>query len=360
MERLAPLHLLLKAATLLAIMLPLQGCLMPTDAPEGEYGVGSFTIAMEDPHRPEIMTRNPDDHRKLALQFWYPTTVHKQIRLSYYLELVPKNVFSKIDAPLIAESGPLPLVLMSHGLGGNRNHSEFITESLAANGYLVAGIDHTYYGGPVRFPDGSMLSSIVNMLRFTGSKVTDELLATYFDEWVADCHWVMAEIQRINSDPESPLYQRIDLNRIVMASHSFGGAMGLQCASERSDIVATIAMDGALRGTVKDAGTDVPFMMIWPGDAENTVDYRFDEGAFENSPTYYWASIQNGDHGDFAVHNRILKPGGTPDIHRKQEIILHLIHGFLKHYLRGETASVVESLNLAEMPAVRYGESITQ
>lgn len=331
---------------------------MPTDAPQGEYSVGTFTVAMEDTVRSEIMTKNPDDHRKLALQFWYPTTPHNQIRLSYYLEIVPKNVFSKMDAPVVAENGPLPLVLMSHGLGGNRNHSEFITESLAANGYLVAGIDHTYYGGPVRFPDGSLLSSILNMLRFTGSKVTDELLATYFDDWVVDCHWVMDELGRINSDPDSPLYQRIDLSRIAMVSHSFGGAMGMQCASERSDILATIAMDGALRGTVKDEGTTVPFMMIWPGDSENTVDHRFDAGAFEHSPVYYWASIQNGDHGDFADHNRILKPGGTPDIHRKQDIVLQLIDGFLKHYLLGATASVKESLDLEQLPEVRYGEKV--
>lgn len=347
-----------KTALTLLMLLPLQGCLIPVDNPIGDFGVGTVSYAMEDQNRPEIMTQNPDDHRQLKLQFWYPTDQHGFQRLSYYLELVPKVVHSLLDAPVTGNQSRLPLVVMSHGLGGNGNHSEFISEALASNGYLVAGIDHTYYGGPVRFPDGKILSSIPNMLRFTGSKVTDDLLATYFEEWIKDCHWVMDEIQRIDQDPSSPFYQRIDTTRIAMVSHSFGGAMGMQCASERNDIVATVSMDGALRGTVKDFGTQVPFMMIWPGNASNSVDNRFVEGAFANSLLYHWASIQNAQHGDFADHNRLLNRGGTPTIQRKQEIILSLVQGFLKHYLLQETESVSESLDLEHMPEVRYGEKV--
>lgn len=331
---------------------------MPVDNPKGEFGVGTVSYAMEDPHRPEVMTQNPDDYRRLMLQFWYPTAPHGFQRMSYYLELVPKIVHSLLNAPITGKQSRLPLVVMSHGLGANRNHSEFISESLASNGYLVAGIDHTYYGGPVRFPDGTIRSSIQNMLRFTGSKVTNEVLTTYFNDWVKDCHWVMDEIQRIDQDPSSPLYQRIDTTRIAMVSHSFGGAMGMQCASERNDIVATLSMDGDLRGPVKDSGTQVPFMMIWPGNASNSVDNRFAEGAYANSPTYHWASIQNSQHGDFADHNRVLNPGGTPNIRRKQDIILNLIDAFLKRYLLQETSSVVESLELEEMPELRYGEEV--
>lgn len=344
-----------KHIMLLLISMALQGCLISTDSPEGEFSVGTMSYALDDTSRPEVMTKDPNDTRRLMLQFWYPTTPHRHLRLSYYLELIPKTVNSVINAPIIDTPDPLPLVIMSHGLGGNWNHSEFISESLAANGYLVAGVDHTYYGGPVKFPDGTLLSSIPNMLRFTGPRVTDELLADYFDVWVEDCHFLLGEIERLNQDPESMWYQRIDTQRIAMVSHSFGGAMGIQCATENSTIVANVNMDGDLRGAVKEDGTNTPFMMIWPGDSENNIEHRFDDGAYTNSPTFYWASIINAQHGDFADHNRLLNPGGTPSIKRKQQITLDLIHAFLDQYLMGTPNGLLNGQGLEEYPEIKFG-----
>lgn len=54
----------------------------------------------------------------------------------------------------------------------------------------------------------------------------------------------------------------------------------------------------------------------------------------------------------------MLNRGGTPTIQCKQEIILSLVQGFLKHYLLQETESVSESLDLEHMPEVRYGEKL--
>ncbi|MDX1695996.1 MAG: hypothetical protein R3208_19680, partial [Ketobacteraceae bacterium] len=249
---------------LLLFLLLVQGCI-GVSKPQGPYSVGTTTLGLVDASRSEVMTKDPDDVRRMLLQFWYPAPPHRHTRLSRYLEVVPKLVNSLVDAPILDTNEPLPLVIMSHGLGGNANHSEFISESLAANGYLVAAIDHTYYGGPVLFPGGEVLSSIPNMLRFTGPSVTEEKLQRYFDTWVEDCHFLLGELTRINSDPGSPWYQRMDTSRIAMVSHSFGGAMGMQCATGDSRIVATINMDGSLWGSVKETGTSTPFMMIWPG-----------------------------------------------------------------------------------------------
>ncbi|MCG8673624.1 MAG: hypothetical protein MI867_29825 [Pseudomonadales bacterium] len=342
---------------LLPVTLTLQGCLIPTGKPDGEYSVGTMSYGLEDPTRLEVMTDDPDDIRRIKLQFWYPTNTHRHLRLGHYLELVPKLVNSLIDAPILDTTEKFPLVIMSHGLGGNGNHSEFISESLASHGYLVAGLDHTYYGGPISFPNGDQLSSIINMLRFTGPQVTDELLADYFDVWVEDCHFLLEEINRINDDPESPWYQRIDTQEIAMVSHSFGGSMGMQCATEDSSIVATINMDGDLRGTVKDTGTTTPFMMIWPGDSENNVDHRFVDGAFSLSPNYYWASIINSQHGDFADHNRLLNPGGEPNIKRKHKIILDLIHAFLDEHLMGNENQLLRGEGLEDYPEMLLGKT---
>ena len=350
---------MIKALPAVAVVCLLQGCLIPVSEPEGEYGVGTQTLALEDVSRAEVMTTDTADHRKMLLQFWYPTEPHNHLRLSRYLELVPKTVNSLVDAPMIDDGKPLPLVIMSHGLGGNANHSEFISESLAANGYLVAGIDHTYYGGPVRFPDGSQLSSILNMLRFTGPNLNDDKIRSFFDVWVQDCHFLLSEIDRLNADPESEWYQRIDTDRIAMVSHSFGGAMGMECALEESRIVANVNMDGDLWGNVKQIGTATPFMMIWPGDASNSIANRFEDPAFALSDTFYWASITNGDHGDFADHNRLLNPGGEPDIFRKQKITLDLIHAFLdRHFLMRQDPGLLDGVGLDAYPELRLGAGV--
>ena len=57
----------------------LQGCLMSTDRPVGEFGVGTFSVEIQDPDRPERMTKASDDFRRLALQFWYPSDPHHRI-----------------------------------------------------------------------------------------------------------------------------------------------------------------------------------------------------------------------------------------------------------------------------------------
>ena len=350
--------LLGKHNILIALSLLLQGCLINVEPPDGEYGVGTATLALDDESRAEVMTKDPSDHRKFLLQFWYPTEPHHMTVLGRYLELVPKLIHSVPDVPLIDTPEPLPLVIMSHGLGGNANHSEFISESLASHGYLVAGIDHTYYGGPVLFPDGTVRSSILNMLRFTGPRVTDQLLAEYFATWVEDCHLTIATILQLNQDPASRWYQRIDTQRIAMVSHSFGGAMGMQCATENNAIKATVTMDGALRGSVQAEGTTTPFMMIWPGDEHNSIDHRFDDPAFANSGTFYWASILNGDHGDFADHNRLLNPGGSPSIGRKQRIVLDLIHAFLQQHLLGQSSELLSGAGLEQYPEMRFGAGL--
>jgi len=46
------------------------------------------------------------------------------------------------DAPLKLCEKKYPLIVMSHGNGGDRMHNAWLAEILAANGYIVASVDH--------------------------------------------------------------------------------------------------------------------------------------------------------------------------------------------------------------------------
>ena len=47
------------------------------------------------------------------------------------------------DAPPVAPGGPFPLIVYSHGSSGQRFISAYLTEALAARGYVVVAVDHT-------------------------------------------------------------------------------------------------------------------------------------------------------------------------------------------------------------------------
>ena len=78
-------------------------------------------------------------NRPIITEVWYPID-----------ESVPADPVEGLwvrcaearDAPLKVSSKKYPLVIMSHGNWGDRLNNSWIAETLAANGYIVASMDH--------------------------------------------------------------------------------------------------------------------------------------------------------------------------------------------------------------------------
>src|ERR1700733_2921726 len=68
---------------------------------------------------------------------WYPTTDAE----APYQYLSGANGSVALNGA-VANCGPLPLLVFSHGYGGCAVQSVFITEQIAREGYLVAAPDH--------------------------------------------------------------------------------------------------------------------------------------------------------------------------------------------------------------------------
>ncbi|HSY17770.1 MAG TPA: hypothetical protein VK815_05515 [Candidatus Acidoferrales bacterium] len=108
---------------------------------------------------------------------------------------------------------PVPVVLFSHGLGGNREGSKFMGEHWAARGYVAVFLQHpgsddsVWKGKPVaeRMPDLNRAASLEN-----------------FELRMADVPAVLDQLEIWNADKTNLLAGRMDLKKVGMSGHSFG------------------------------------------------------------------------------------------------------------------------------------------
>lgn len=116
-------------------------CGAPEPAPEpppepvaadgiGPYEVGATTVVFED-ERGQTMT----------LEVWYPASPDEGAEPEDYGRLsIVRDAYR--DAPADLRGAPYPMVAFSHGNGGIRYQSSFLTERLASHGFVVVSPDH--------------------------------------------------------------------------------------------------------------------------------------------------------------------------------------------------------------------------
>ncbi len=188
----------------------------------GPFGVGVRTTTYEDTSRLE-----PDGGtRKLVTEIWYPTlpgttgekavydiltvfTPEQQAQIADAGVTIPKLQTDAIrDAPIASELGPYPVVIFSHGKAAIRWQSTYLTVTLASHGYVVVAPDH----------EDDTLYDVVR------GQDADTVLA--FDFRPRDVQFL---ISRLGKLPDGdPLAGQLDLNRLGVAGHSFGGLTSLR------------------------------------------------------------------------------------------------------------------------------------
>ncbi|RAR44680.1 acetylhydrolase [Paenibacillus sp. MDMC362] len=260
---------------------------------QGPYPVGTTTMVLEDERREEPATDDPADHRKLMIQIWYPASPGTGTGPSPYIEHLPvvleglqqaisipplllgqlKYVqpHSTQDAELSTDQDRYPVLLFSHGLTGFRNQNTFQVEELASRGYVVVGIDHAYDAAAVVYPDHTAMLKLENLSGFDAYEKKSRL-------WVEDAKFVLDQIELLNeSDHKGILSDRLDMDKVGMFGHSFGGATAAQMLLADNRVKAALNMDGTLYGQpVPEGGYGKPYMQM---NAELSIDRL----AFERS-----------------------------------------------------------------------------
>lgn len=166
----------------------------------GAYGVGTEVDA--------VPARGGEE---LPLQVWWPSETTDGEKATYEGTLVAEAQLGVA----VACPAPLPVVLFSHGNGGLRYQSVFLTEHLASHGYLVAAPDHV---GNTTF-DASLTQSEVAPRRPLD-------IADTFDHLIAR-----------SADPDDPLAGCVDPDAgYAIMGHSFGGWTTLVTAGAPIDL----------------------------------------------------------------------------------------------------------------------------
>lgn len=348
--------------------------------PQGPYPIGSTTMILEDEGREEPATDDPADCRKLKIQIWYPASPGTGTGKSPYINHLPvvleglrqaisippfllgqlKYVqsHSEQDAELSMDQDRFPVLLFSHGLTGFRNQNTFQVEELASRGYVVVGIDHPYDAAAVVFPDQTAMLKLENLSGFDAYEKKSRL-------WVEDAKFVLDQMELLNeSDHKGIFSERLDMDKVGMFGHSFGGATAAQMLLADSRVKAALNMDGTLYGQpVPEGGYGKPYMQM---NAEFSVDRlafkRSLDQAIESSGRsredyeQFWAEsaerrkragageaysvvFANANHmsfTDFYLFSPLLPPtGASPrQMHRS---INELSSAFFDRYVKGDT-----------------------
>ena len=151
-----------------SILIPLRD--LPE--PSGNHIIGTDILILEDKNRFENFTEEDDDFRKIIVQVWYPA-IEKSDSLYPYLDYkniktpyiakrleVPEKIIQHINSVKAnayykakPKNNEYPVIIFSHGLGGNRIQNTSNIETLASNGYIVFSIEHTYDANITVFND---------------------------------------------------------------------------------------------------------------------------------------------------------------------------------------------------------------
>lgn len=130
---------------------------------------------------------------------------------------VPVKVYYPAQAP-----APWPVIVFSHGLGGSREGYRWLGEQWAGHGYCVVLPTHTG-------SDSSLLSAERPMQAMRAAMTNPSNLVNR----PLDVSFVIDELTRLNKAPDGPLSGKLDLARIGIGGHSFGGYTTLAIAGEQ-------------------------------------------------------------------------------------------------------------------------------
>lgn len=97
-------------------------------------------------------------------------------------------------------------------------------EELASHGYLVIAIDYAYEAAASVYPDGRVAVS-----KTDPNLTSNTQYETHIPLWTSDAAFVLNQVEKLNQkDTAGRFTGRIDLERIGMLGHSFGGAVTVQ------------------------------------------------------------------------------------------------------------------------------------
>ena len=345
-------------SSIIPIIIPFKDLPPPT----GSYNVGTRVFNWEDKSREEWFTEEINDLRKIVLQVWYPSIdtaskkmpyldyadqrvgpISKQIELPKFLiehiQDVKSNSYLNIDIKPSVD--PYPLVIFSHGLGGMRMQNTIQMEELASRGYIVIAIDHPYDANITIFDDGSEANYKSGIEGDVSPQEFWDIRLPQINTRANDIIFLIdtiVEIQKIGDD----FWSLIDLSRIGVMGHSFGGATAIVASSIDKRLDACIVLDAWLvpvKEEIINKGLLIPFLFIGQPKWENPLNYNNLDILISKTEVASKIILDGTKHMDFSdtpqFNSKSAKLGvsGTMDLNELRITLNTQIVSFFKKHL---------------------------
>ncbi|RUL93455.1 chlorophyllase [Verrucosispora sp. FIM060022] len=229
--------------------------------PAGNAPADSFAVGVRQ------LKRNRDGDRPLPITVWYPAA---------------GRAGGKPTESARAADGRFPVVMFSHGLGGQPKDYQALLTRWAAAGFVVAApmFPHT---------SGSGQPNVLDVLNQP-----------------ADVSYALSQVLALDARDGDVLRGRLATDRVAAAGHSAGGVttIGLFTTGRDERLTAGIVFAGTALGVgTAFAGAAAPQLFVH-GEADEVVEYAAGKAVYDKVP---WPkamlSLPNGDHGRALLGN---------------------------------------------------------
>jgi predicted dienelactone hydrolase len=356
-------------------------------APTGTFAVGRMVLDWVDDQHVDALSPDKRAKRELLVWMWYPTTAGRAIADSYIpAQIAPKdppqgplvwNLLTRdlakvhghsLREPALAPDQPTyPVLIMRGGASAPVVNYSTLAEDLASHGYVVVGFDAPYRTGHVAFPDGrSMGRTDENNPELCQGPTQSQCLDRLLDAWTSDIGFALDRLQALHvSDPAGRLTGRLDLTRVGVFGHSFGGTQAAQFCATDTRCTAGVDIDGGLFGKVAQVRITRPFMFLLSDHGDSPTDDPIAadlQAVYDRMPhdTRLRLAIRGANHFTFSDDGALLKSHvirgvlrlfGKLDIDGRRQLAVttYSVRSFFDVHLR--------SVRL-ELPSPRYPELI--
>ena len=285
-----------------------------------------------------------------------PTNTIEILRDDWRDALRDRVVPVKIYFPKEGE-GPFPVIIFSHGLGGSREGYEYLGRHWASRGYVSVHLQHVG-------SDEAVWRDIPPTKRTAAMRRATQKPGNAVDR-ARDVSFAIDQLEKLNRE-KLPFQNRLDLDRIGVAGHSFGAHTTLTVAGQNyaprasgrtsltdPRVKAAIPMSSPVPANKSNldavyAKITIPCLhMTGTKDTSPINDTQAEERRlpFDHSGNSdkFLITFQNGDHMIFSGRPRAMG-GGEKDA-RFHELICESSTTFWDAYLRGDEKAKARFVN---------------